>query len=217
MWPRGRFQLTYLFSDYNYEIASDGSCQLVPNLSPSDHSKACSADPSKITYFEPTGYRRIPLSKCEGGHELEKYSSVERACPGHEKDFEELHPGLSGFWLFVVAFLLPAGGASAVGYWVWKKWGEHFGQIKLGGEPGSAGGGPFDTNKPWLSYPIMALSALVAVVAAIPLLVGSLWRSVSGGGRRYTTRSSFARGRGDYAVVDPDEDELLGVDDEDDV
>ena len=57
----------------------------------------------------------------------------------------------------------------------------------------------------------------MAVVAAVPMLVGSLWRSVSGmwgGGRRYTTRSSFARGRGDYAVVDPDEDELLG-DDED--
>lgn len=63
----------------------------------------------------------------------------------------------------------------------------------------------------------MAISAVVAIVATLPMLLGSLWRSMSGlfgGGRRYTTRSSFARGRGDYAVVDPDEDELLGEDDD---
>lgn len=65
-----------------------------------------------------------------------------------------------------------------------------------------------------------ALSGLVALLAAIPLLASSLWRSISSrirGGQRYTTRSSFARGRGDYAIVDPDEDELLGDHDEEEV
>jgi hypothetical protein len=201
-------------SDYNYETASDGSCQLVPGLEPPDHSKACARDPKKISYFEPTGYRKIPLSQCQGGKELE-FTGTERPCPGHGKDFAERHRGLSGFWLFVVAFLFPVAVATAVGYWVWKNWGQQFGRIKLGAEPG----GTFDTDNPWISYPIMAISALVAVTAAAPLLVSSLWRSARGawgGGRRYTTRSSFARGRGDYAVVDPDEDELLGVEDDDD-
>lgn len=99
-----------------------------------------------------------------------------------------------------------------MGYWVWTNWGRKFGRIRLGGEGGSGG-----VEQPWITYPIMAVSAVVAVVATIPMLLGSLWRSVSslfGGGKRYTTRSSFARGRGDYAVVDPDEDELLGDDDE---
>jgi hypothetical protein len=37
------------------------------------------------------------------------------------------------------------------------------------------------------------------------------------GGQRYTSRSSFARGRGDYAVVDDDEGELLGEDSDEEV
>lgn len=184
-------------------------------LKPADHSKACVDDPEKISYFEPTGYRKIPLSQCEGGRELE-LTGTELPCPGHDQDFAEIHRGLSGFWFFVVVILFPAAAATAVGYWVWNNWSEQFGRIRLGSEPGGA----FDTNKPWISYPIMVISALVAVIAAVPLLISSLWRSARGawgGGRRYTTRSSFARGRSDYAVVEPDEDELLGVEDDDDI
>lgn len=78
----------------------------------------------------------------------------------------------------------------------------------------------FNADKPWIAYPIAAVSAIVAVLAATPMLLGSAWRglrSLFGGGSRYTTRSSFARGRGNYAVVDPDEDELLGDDDDEEV
>ena len=199
-----------LDSDYNYETDTDGSCQLVKGLAPPDHSQVCRDDPKRVKYYVPTGYRRIPLSECVGGHELAEYDAVERICPGHKQEYLESRPGLSGFWLFIVAVVLPVGVASAVGYWVWRNWDGKFGRIRLGGD--SSG-----TQQPWIAYPIMVVSAVVAVLAAIPLVVGSLWRSVSGlfgGGKRYTTRSSFARGRGDYAVVDPDEDELLG-DDED--
>lgn len=163
-----------------------------------------------MKYYVPTGYRRVPLSECVGGRELEQYTAVERPCPGHEQELLDTRRGLSGFWLFLVAVVLPVGAAFAVGYWVWRNWDGKFGRIRLGGD--SSGG-----QQPWISYPIMVVSAVVAILAAIPLVVGSLWRSASGlfgGGKRYTTRSSFARGRGDYAVVDPDEDELLG-DDED--
>lgn len=116
--------------------------------------------------------------------------------------------------------LFPVLVASAVGYWVWTHWDGKFGRIRLGspGEPG----GLFDANQPWISYPIMAVAGVVAVAATVPMLLGSLWRWATGlwgrGGRgRYTTRGSFARGRGDYAVVDPDEDELLGGEDDDDI
>jgi len=34
---------------------------------------------------------------------------------------------------------------------------------------------------------------------------------------RFTTRDSFARGRGDYAIVDEDEGELLGEESDEEV
>ncbi|KAI4235580.1 MAG: hypothetical protein L6R40_006442 [Gallowayella cf. fulva] len=199
--------------DYNYEPAKDGSCKLVAGLEPPDHSKVCKEDSARISYFLPTGYRRIPLSTCEGGNELEKYESKEVPCQGHEKDYEEAHRGLGGFWIFILAVVLPLGIASAVGYWVWQNWHGKFGSIRLGDS-----GSPFDADQPWIKYPVAAVSGIVAVLAALPLLIGSLWRwgsGLFGGGRRYTTRGSFARGRGDYAVVD--EDELLGEDEDEEV
>ena len=65
-------------------------------------------------------------------------------------------------------------------------------------------------------YPIIAISAVVAVVVAIPAVVQVVvgWvASKLNRPKRYTTRSSFARG--DYAVVD--DGELLGSDEEDEV
>lgn len=61
---------------------------------------------------------------------------------------------------------------------------------------------------------------MVATGAAA--LASSLWRDARttfGGSRpaRFTTRDSFARGRGDYAVVDDDEGELLGDESDEDV
>jgi hypothetical protein len=186
---------------------------LVEGLQPIDHIQYCKEDPNRISYFEPTGYRRVPLTTCKGGDEYDV--STEHVCPGKQEEFEKEHKGLSGFGLFVVAVLLPVLIAGGVGYWVWRNWDGKFGRIRLG-DNGSA----FDASQPWIQYPVMAISALVAVVAAIPLVVSSAWRGISGlfgRNRRYTTRQSFARGRGDYAVVDPDEDELLGDDDDEEV
>ena len=78
----------------------------------------------------------------------------------------------------------------------------------------------FDGEAPYIKYPVLVIAGLVAVVQAIPLLAASLWRSASGlfnRNKRFTTRDSFARGRGDYAVVDTDEGELLGEDSDEDV
>ena len=146
------------------------------------------------------------------------HTSGLRPCAGHEDEFNKKH-GIGGFALFL-AIVLPFAAAGGVGYWVWRNWDGKFGRIRLGDSMSSSGESPF------VKFPIMAVSALVAVVAAIPLLLTSVWRSISGwtgiggggyGGQRFTSRSSFARGRGDYAVVDDDEGELLGDDSDEEV
>ncbi|KAL9124886.1 MAG: hypothetical protein Q9217_005836 [Psora testacea] len=209
--------------DYNYEIATDGSCQLVPGLTPPDHSLQCQENSDLISYHLPTGYRRTPLDTCTGGKELE-FTSKELPCPKHEGEFkeEQRSKGLGGFWFFLLVFVLPISVAMGVGHWVYQNWDGKFGKIRLGDGGPEGNGAVFDADKPWIRYPIMALSAVVAVVAAMPLVLGSAWRSLlsvfgRGGGYgrvgTYTSRSDFSRG-GRYAVVDPDEDELLGEDDD---
>lgn len=119
---------------------------------------------------------------------------------------------------------MPIIAAAGVGWWVWRNWESKFGQIRLGD---AGAGGAFDAEQPWIKWPVAAVSALVAVLAALPMVVGGLARAVASrfgrGGDRgayarpYTSRSSFQRGRGDYAVVDPDEGELLGEDSDEEV
>ncbi|SMQ45937.1 unnamed protein product [Zymoseptoria tritici ST99CH_3D7] len=210
--------------DYNYERHHNGECVLVSGLEKPDPAAVCKKNPNQIEYYDITGYRRIPLSTCEGGKMLD-YTSTTRPCPNHDKEFEEKH-GISGAGLFF-AIVLPIAAAAGVGYWVWKNWDGKFGRIRLGDGMGGGGmGAAFESDAPWIKYPVMAISGVVAVLAALPMLLGSLWDAVSsrlgrssgGGGaysRPFTSRSSFQRGRGDYAVVDPDEGELLGDDSDD--
>ncbi|KAK5691535.1 vacuolar protein sorting/targeting protein PEP1 [Elasticomyces elasticus] len=213
--------------DYNYERQTDGSCSLVPGLSPPDPAAVC-AKKEVVEYYDTTGYRRIPLTTCEGGQELD-YTSRTRPCPGREEEYNKKH-GIGGFGLFF-AIVIPVAAAAAVGWWVWQNWEAKFGSIRLGDgfQAGAGGGyGAFDRDAPWIKYPVMALSGIVAVLAAIPMVVGSLWRTAStrfgrggGGGagyaRPFTSRDSFQRGRGDYAIVDPDEGELLGEESDEEV
>ncbi|PVI08157.1 vacuolar protein sorting/targeting protein 10 [Periconia macrospinosa] len=217
--------------DYNYERLPGGECRKIPGLPDPEGSAVCAKGATE--YWDITGYRKIPISTCSGGREMEQTSAV-HPCPGFEDEFERKH-GVSGFVIFL-AVVLPFAAAAGIGYYAWRHWDGKFGRIRLGESGGyTRTGGAFDSDAPWIKYPVAAIAGVVAVVAAIPLLVGSLWRMVSGGrggggagggvgglfggggGRRYTSRSSFARGRGDYAVVDPDEGELLGEDSEDEV
>ncbi|KAK7178988.1 Vacuolar protein sorting/targeting protein 10 [Paraphaeosphaeria sporulosa] len=198
--------------DFNYERMPGGECKLIQGLEKPDPLAVCQA--GAVEYWDPTGYRKIPASTCEGGQEFDRTSQM-HPCPGHEEEYEKKH-GVSGFVIFL-AVILPFAAAGGIGYYVWRNWDGKFGRIRLG-----EGGGGFDSDSPWIQWPVAAISGLVAVVAAIPLVVGAAWRAISnrfGGydGRTYTSRSSFARGRGDYAVVDPDEGELLGEDSDEDV
>lgn len=207
--------------DWNYERRSDQSCHLIDGLEKANPKDVCEANPGLTEYYEITGYRRIPLTTCQGGKELDLTSRT-HPCPGKEEQYERKH-GIGGIGLFF-AIVLPIAAAAGVGYWVWKNWDGKFGRIRLGDGMGGGYGGAFDSDAPWVKYPVMVLSGLIAVVAAVPMVIGSIWRMVSsrlgrsGGYQRpYTTRSSFQRGRGDYAAVDADEGELLGDDSDEDV
>ncbi|KAK2589539.1 vacuolar protein sorting/targeting protein PEP1 [Conoideocrella luteorostrata] len=211
---------------YNFEISDNsGQCSLVKGLDPLSGKELCSKNPNATSWFEPTGYRRIPLSTCEGGREMDK-TAPEHPCEGHEEEFEKKHR-VSGVAVFF-AVVLPFAAAGAIGWYVYRNWDGKFGQIRLG-ESSST----FDSDRPWVKYPVVAVSAVAAVVVTLPLLAGGLWRWATSsydrlrggssrswftsGPRRFTTRDSFSRGHGDYdAVVDDDEEELLGEDSSDD-
>lgn len=198
--------------DFNYERQGDGSCALVNGLAKPDHSLICKVEPDREEYFEPTAYRRIPITTCQGGAEMDK-GSVALPCPGKEDQFNKKHgPSAAGIFF---AITIPIVVAVGVGYWVWRQYGAKFGQIRLGEQSS------FDSDAAYIKYPVLVVAGIAAVAQALPLLASSLWRSASnalgrGSGRRYTTRDSFARG-GEYAVVDEDEGELLGDESDDEV
>ncbi|KAG9238283.1 hypothetical protein BJ875DRAFT_451561 [Amylocarpus encephaloides] len=198
--------------DFNYERLMDGSCGLVPGFSPPDHSRICIVEPERLEYEAPTGYRKLPMSTCQGGIAFD--GSKSKPCPGKGDEFNKKH-GTSGAGIFF-AIMIPFAIAGGVGYWVWRNWASKFGQIRLGEQSS------FDGDAPYIKYPVLAVAGVVAVAQALPLLVSSLWRSANNAmGRnratRFTTRDSFARGRGDYAVVDEDEGELLGDESDEEV
>lgn len=189
----------------------------------------CAADPDLKEYYEVTGYRKLSTSTCTGGRQLDE--SIAHPCAGHEADFDKKHRP-SGAAIFF-AVMIPIAIAAGVGYWVWQNWATKIGQIRLGEQREYhscswclhfhtdyllAGEG----EAVWIKYPVIVIAGFVAVARALPLLAASLWRSTTslfsrGGGRTFTTRDSFARGRGDYAIVDEDEGELLGDESDEEV
>lgn len=189
--------------DFNYQLANDGSCQLVSGLEPLDPMQECSERPDLIEYWEPTGYRRVPMSTCQGGKELDKI--VSHPCPGKEGDYEQKHRGLHGFALAFV-ILLPIGMTLLVGSIIWDHYARRYGQIRLGEED--------DDQPAAIRYAVIAVASVVAVASVIPSFLTSVWNHVRSklSQRRFTSRSSFRRS---YAPLDHDEGELLGPEDDD--
>lgn len=199
-----------------------GQCKLVDGLEPVSGQEWCELH-NETSWFEPTGYRRLQLTTCVDGNELDK-NSQEHPCAGYEDDFEKKHKS-SGVGIFF-AVVIPIALAAAIGWYVYRNWTGKFGQIRLG-ESSST----FDSDQPWIKYPVIAISAVAAVAAALPLVGASVWRTASsvfqrGGGsggrswmggsnRRFTTRQSFARGGG-YSRVEDYDGELLGEDSDED-
>jgi hypothetical protein len=218
-------------SDYNYELQPDNQCKLVSGLKPKDSTEWCKQNPNETEYFEPTGFRRIPLTTCVGGKELDKLSQS-HPCPGKEEEYKRKH-ATSGFAIFL-AVTVPFALAAAAGWYVWRNWSGKFGQIRLGDQGASV----FEADRPWVRYPVIALSAVAAVVVALPVVAGVVWRGVAalvgrltggaspstggrgrwsrvgggGGYRWFKTRDSFGRGAGEYPRVADDAGDGRGED-----
>ena len=115
-------------SDFNYERQTDGTCKLPEGYTPPDHSLICKTNEDAIEYFDPTGYRRIPITTCQGGLELDK--SFPHKCEGKEDEFNKKYgPSAAGIFF---AITIPIAIAAGAGYWVWRNWTHKFGQIRLG-------------------------------------------------------------------------------------
>ncbi|KAM0462957.1 hypothetical protein ACHAPV_003080 [Trichoderma viride] len=210
--------------DFNFELDNHGQCQLVNGFTPITGAEWCDKHSNETSFYEPTGYRRVPLSTCSGGNELDK-TSTEHPCKGHEDEFKKKHR-TSGVVIFF-AVIIPFALAGVMGWYVYRNWNGKFGQIRLGENSST-----FDSDQPWVKYPIIAVSAVAAVVVSLPVMLSSLGRLAtssfgrysqgsdrswfSRGTRRFTTRDSFARGRGDYSALD-DEGELLGEESDEEV
>lgn len=94
--------------DYNFQKANDGTCKLVEGLTPESPSDICKKSEA-VEYFQPSGYRKIPLSTCEGGLKLDTASDPQ-PCPGKEAEFKEKYnvKGFPFFTLFFVPFIIVA-------------------------------------------------------------------------------------------------------------
>ncbi|KAK9246539.1 hypothetical protein V1506DRAFT_487695 [Lipomyces tetrasporus] len=174
--------------DENYYLANDGSCQLVAGYSPPDHSAICQQMPSLVEWFEPTGYRLIPLSTCVGGQQLA--GTIAHACPGHDDEFENRHRGIHGFGLFLL-IVLPFGMAAVVAYVLYNHYYGQYGQIRLGETDFDMRIG-LGTENGLLKYPIIAVSAVIAFFSALPAIAQQLFTNWRG---RASRPSRLYRGR----------------------
>jgi hypothetical protein len=143
-----------------------------------------------VEWFETSGYRKIPLSTCQGGLILDHKSTKSHPCPGKEDQYYQGSRGLHG-WLLAYIILLTFGMAGVAGYIFWKRCADgRFGQIRLGdGDPSSQ---PF-----YIRYPLIAISGIVAAAVLLPDVIVSAWKWIRGKfarQRRFTSRESFARG-----------------------
>ncbi|KAK9378557.1 uncharacterized protein V2V93DRAFT_100312 [Kockiozyma suomiensis] len=225
--------------DANYRLAPDGSCQLVPGYTPPNHAQDCNQNPNMVEYFEPTGYRRLPLTTCEGGENLDHL--VSKPCPGKEREFGRKHGGM-GWFTILLLVLLPFGMAGIVAWVLYNHYYGQYGQIRLGETDFDVRIG-LGTENGLLKYPILAVSAVVAFIGAVPMIVQHfintrLGRRPARPSRLYrsqiSTRDSFPLGtrggnsRYQYAPVDDSEsngfhggdsfhgDEMLDDDSDDD-
>lgn len=94
--------------DYNFFRDSDDTCKLVKGLSPSDRkNEVCKNDKDEFQYFEPTGYRKIPISTCSGGKEFDKWNAV--PCPGKQREFNKFYGREVGFGRLLLIIGIPLG------------------------------------------------------------------------------------------------------------
>lgn len=189
--------------DYNYQRASDGTCQLIVGLSSPDHSAICAED-DVVSWTEPTGYRKIPLTTCEGGKAFDAGTS--HPCPGHEGEYKDSRQGLHGFWLFVVV-CIPFGLAGTIGYYVWNlNGGKTLGQIRLGDD--SLDHDLRSSMDKVQEYAVLALSGVLTIVVAAPTLLRFLAKAASARMSGFRSRPAYYDALDNDPLLSEEEDPL---------
>jgi hypothetical protein len=142
-----------------------------------------------VEWFETSGYRKVPLSTCQGGLNLDRLPTKSHPCPGREDDYYKKSRGLHG-WGLAYVILLVFGLTGVAGYIFWKRCSDgRFGQIRLG--EGDAASQPF-----YIRYPLIAISGVMAAAVLLPHAIVSGWswlRTKFTRQKRFTSRQSFAR------------------------
>lgn len=105
--------------DFNYELHSGNNCVPVPGFQGPNHEAICAKNKSLTEWYEPTGYRRIPITKCMGETKWDKGRA--QPCPGH---------GASG-WTIFFSVLVSLGAAGGIGWYVWNRWTGKFGYVLI--------------------------------------------------------------------------------------
>ncbi|CCG23030.1 Pep1 protein [Candida orthopsilosis Co 90-125] len=138
--------------DYNYyRDTKDNTCKLVAGLSSNDRKKDMCSKPGAFQYFDSTGYRKIPLSTCEGGKQYDTYSP--HACPGKEKEFNEFYgrevKGSKLFFVILIPLIVFIGATWFVyDRGVRRNGGfERLGQIRLNDQDFDDGFNPIENNQ----------------------------------------------------------------------
>lgn len=201
--------------DYNYYRDSDGTCKLVDGLSPADRMKEMCEKEGTFQYFEPTGYRKIPLSKCEGGKGFDSLKT--RPCPGHESEYNDHYGvGLGGgrifgvifapIVIFIVVFLLASWFVYERG--IRRNGGfERLGQIRLDDDDDFQ---PIEENAVDVAVNKVVKGGIVVVAGTV-----AAFKTIRKIDRALLERISLAlfgrrSGHRNYVRVPDDEDELFG-------
>lgn len=201
--------------DYNYYRDSDGTCKLVDGLSPADRMKEMCEVEGTFQYFVPTGYRKIPLSKCEGGKGFD--SMITRPCPGHEKEYNDFYGiGLGGgrifgiifapVFVFLAAFLIASWFVYERG--IRRNGGfQRLGQIRLDDDDDFQ---PIEENTVDVVVNKIVRGGILTVAGAVAVL--KTIRKVDRAMLERLSLSLFGRrpGQRSYVRVPDDEDELFG-------
>jgi hypothetical protein len=91
---------------------------LIDDTEPLPNDSSCRGD-SEV-WYERTAYRKLPISSCEGGLNIDH--GPEHSCPG-------LRGHSTFFWLFI--FAIPCLFAGVVGYWFYHKSGLARGYVEF--------------------------------------------------------------------------------------
>lgn len=200
--------------DYNYYRDSDGTCKLVKGLSPQDRKEQMCSKPDTFQYFEPTGYRKVPLSTCVGGKKFDSWNA--QPCPGHEKEFNKYYGREVGNkWIIVV--LIPLAVFIGATWFVYdrgiKRNGgfQRFGQIRLNDDDDFQ---PIEDNSVDVVVNRIVRGGIVVVAGGVAVF--KTIRKIDRAMFERLTSALFGRrpGRRNYVRVPDDDDELFGNFDE---